>query len=322
MHPKLREAVAVFYLVCRAIDTVEDDMNPSASEKVPHLRTFHTRLAQAGWNLHGYGEVAHERDLLEHFDRVIAVYATFPPAYQTVIASIADAMGNGMADFLDKRVESLAEYDLYCYYVAGLVGEGLSRLFAASGLEDASFATAKELWNSMGLFLQKTNIIRDYREDIDAVNARVFYPKAIWGKYVARIDDLKAPQHRTAALACLNDMVTNALEHVPACVDYLDRLSEPSVFTFCAIPQTMAIATLALCYNNGAVLEGEVKIRKGEAVHLILASTALGPVLRIFAHYLRAIAREVPPTDPNAARTHQVIAAALRRVEKHPRYAQ
>lgn len=32
---------------------------------------------------------------------------------------------------------SLREYDLYCHYVAGLVGEGLTRMFAESGLEDA-----------------------------------------------------------------------------------------------------------------------------------------------------------------------------------------
>src|SRR5687768_14755887 len=45
---------------------------------------------------------------------------------------------------------------------------------------DKSFSTAKELWNSMGLFLQKTNIIRDYKEDVEAVHPRIFYPEAIW----------------------------------------------------------------------------------------------------------------------------------------------
>jgi farnesyl-diphosphate farnesyltransferase len=44
-------------------------------------------------------------------------------------------MGGGMADFLQKPVETIEDYNLYCWYVAGLVGEGLSRLFAVSGLE-------------------------------------------------------------------------------------------------------------------------------------------------------------------------------------------
>lgn len=60
------------------------------------------------------------------------------------------------------QVETVEDYDLYCHYVAGLVGIGLSKLFAASGRESADLATSTELANHMGLFLQKTNIIRDY----------------------------------------------------------------------------------------------------------------------------------------------------------------
>jgi phytoene/squalene synthetase len=42
-----------------------------------------------------------------------------------------------------------------------------------------------ELANSMGLFLQKTNITRDYLEDVTAVNPRIFYPKDIWYELIA-----------------------------------------------------------------------------------------------------------------------------------------
>ena len=31
--------------------------------------------------------------------------------------------------------------------------------------------------------------------------------------------------------------ITDALRHVPACLDYMSRLREPAVFRFCAIPQ-------------------------------------------------------------------------------------
>ena len=51
----------------------------------------------------------------------------------------------------DMQVESIDDYDEYCYYVAGLVGLGLSKLFHASGLEDLA---PDSLSNSMGLFLQ------------------------------------------------------------------------------------------------------------------------------------------------------------------------
>lgn len=41
------------------------------------------------------------------------------------------------------------------------------QLFASSQLESEEFGDMEELANHMGLFLQKTNIIRDYLEDIN-----------------------------------------------------------------------------------------------------------------------------------------------------------
>ena len=37
LDPELRDAVCVFYLVLRALDTVEDDMSIPIEEKLPHL---------------------------------------------------------------------------------------------------------------------------------------------------------------------------------------------------------------------------------------------------------------------------------------------
>ena len=41
-----------------------------------------------------------------------------------------------------------------------------------------------------------------------------------------------------------------------SCLDYMERLQDPAIFRFCAIPQIMAIATLSLCYNNHTVFTG------------------------------------------------------------------
>jgi hypothetical protein len=45
------------------------------------------------------------------------------------------------------------------------------QLFSESGLEDADLSAKEGLANHMGLFLQKTNIIRDYLEDINELPA-------------------------------------------------------------------------------------------------------------------------------------------------------
>ena len=62
--------------------------------------------------------------------------------------------------------------------MAGLVGEGLSRLFTCTGYEKQEVAdVSKTLANTMGLLLQKTNIIRDYLEDY--VDGRAFWPQEV-----------------------------------------------------------------------------------------------------------------------------------------------
>ena len=64
---------------------------------------------------------------------------------------------------------NLGQERRYCHYVAGVVGLGLSRLWSASQWERPDMAEQDALSNHMGLFLQKTNIIRDYLEDISEV---------------------------------------------------------------------------------------------------------------------------------------------------------
>lgn len=153
-------------------------------------------------------------DLMENYPQVSSVFHRLEKKYQQVVEDICRRMGNGMADFIVKEVVSIQDYDLYCHYVAGLVGIGLSQLFASSGLEDKSFADAEALANNMGLFLQKTNIIRDYLEDINEEPApRMFWPKEIWGKYGKTLADFKSGEHAIEAVQCLNHMVRASIIH-------------------------------------------------------------------------------------------------------------
>ena len=138
--------------------------------QMPELRSFHKHLYEKGWNVSGYGDNADERDLLERFHYVVDVFLDLKPAYaprpspkyslsffcvrffpansydhpksdascsyQQVIADITRRMGEGMAKFAgEKTIVTLEDYNEYCHYVAGLVGIGLSQMFAASGLE-------------------------------------------------------------------------------------------------------------------------------------------------------------------------------------------
>eukprot|EP01123_Difflugia_compressa_P000778 TRINITY_DN10901_c0_g1_i1.p1 TRINITY_DN10901_c0_g1~~TRINITY_DN10901_c0_g1_i1.p1 ORF type:complete len:216 (-),score=27.56 TRINITY_DN10901_c0_g1_i1:91-738(-) len=214
----------------------------------------------------------------------------------------------------------MEDYNLYCWYVAGLVGEGLSRLFAASQLEDKKFADVRNLYTSMGLFLQKTNITRDYKEDLEEQPPRIFYPKAIWSKYANDITDFKDSKNVESGLMCLNDMITDAMTHAADCLDYIEIIKDPDVFRFCAIPQVMAIATLYECYNNPNVFKKEVKIRKSLAVKMILTTTTFKSVLHCFHDFSRKFLAIIPPSDPNADKLKQTLNDLIAKVQSHPKF--
>lgn len=192
--------------------------------------------------------------------------------YKAAISDITKKMGAGMSRYSRLHadnggkfsVDTLASFDLYCHFVAGLVGEGLSRLFSTSGKESEHLGDQLSLSNSMGLLLQKTNILRDFREDTD--EGRVFWPAEIWKKYVDKPEDLYAKGNEEKAMWALSEMTVDALTHATDALDYLTLLSNQSVFNFCAIPQVMAVATLNACFMNPKVMHQNVKIRKGLAV--------------------------------------------------------
>ena len=288
LDEQLRPAIAVFYLVLRGLDTVEDDMTLAVERKTELLLSFHTVVRQLGWTFTESGPREKDRQLLVEFDAVVAEFLLLPAPFQESIADITRRMGAGMAEFLHRKgVDTTAEWDRYCHYVAGLVGIGLSHLFAQSQLEDAAVGAREDLANSMGLFLQKTNIIRDYLEDYE--DGRIFWPRQVWVRYARDLGDYRKPAHRTAGLACLNHLITDALRHVPDVFAYMAALRNQSVFNFCAIPQVMAIATLARCFNNPRVFAGVVKIRKGEAAKLILRARSMDALAAIFHEHLAAI---------------------------------
>jgi len=128
-----------------------------------------------------YNVVVEEVNLLQPQYVTVRAHANITPSlpefnlgpirYWDVIIETCEKMENSMANFAHKAattgeiyLEKIEDWDLYCHYVAGLVGEGLSCLLASSGKEQPWLADQLELSNSMGLFLQKTNIIRDYRQ--------------------------------------------------------------------------------------------------------------------------------------------------------------
>ena len=302
---EISDVVCIFYLILRALDSIEDDMDLAQDTKIALLREFYTKNFERGWNLLNVGDKEEYRVLLANYDKVIEAFLVLDEKYQIIITEICKKMGAGMADFVESKITSIDDYNLYCHYVAGLVGIGLSDLFAASEIESKELESKEVLANSMGLFLQKTNIVRDYKEDLD--ENRIFWPEEVWTLYNPTFESFSLNPEKPESLSCLNHMVNDALSHATDCLDYLKLLRNERAFRFCAIPQVMAIATLAEVYNNHKVFTENVKIRKGLAAKLILSSGSIEEVVKIYKKMAASIAGKIPNGLPNSQRTLEIV---------------
>ncbi|KAB8298867.1 hypothetical protein EYC80_001027 [Monilinia laxa] len=287
LNPELLVPVALFYLILRGLDTIEDDMTIPLEKKEPLLRAFDGILEQDGWTFNENGPNEKDRELCVHFDCVITEFKKCKPAYKNIIKDITKKMGNGMADYANNAehningVNTIKDYELYCHYVAGLLyskDQNYQNLWVNSSKRPTSFEISGKIFD----------------------DKRRFWPKEIWSKHVEKFDDLFEPKNRAAALACSSEMVLNSLSHADECLFYMAGIKDQSVFNFVAIPQAMAIATLELVFQNPAIFEKNVKITKGDACQLMMESSQnLRTVCEIFKRYARRIHKKNSPKDPN-----------------------
>ena len=89
--------VCLFYLVLRALDTVEDDMTIPNDVKIPLLRAMHTKLYEPGWTF----KESKEKDkiVLEEFDAIQTEFSLLDHKYVhnacRLLGRGADRIGSG-----------------------------------------------------------------------------------------------------------------------------------------------------------------------------------------------------------------------------------
>lgn len=158
LPPDTRRAITAFYAVCRELDDVVDECHERqiALTKLAWWRDEIGRFA-AGTPEHPATRALHETPR----GRGI------PPA---LLLEIVD----GMAMDLDfTRYPDFKSLHLYCYRVAGVVGEIAAQIFGGSrGAHDRDI---RRYAHELGLAFQLTNIIRDVGED--ARRGRIYLPQ-------------------------------------------------------------------------------------------------------------------------------------------------
>lgn len=193
-----RRQVGLSYLLFRVADSIEDAPETEAELKKERLRSFKVCLEescgesgahpnsgnQAFPDLNGLWP-AHSPTgrLLVEFPRLMKIFGGFPAAISKAIRKSLTLTASGMIGFLDAspgtlnqiQIQTISDLKLYCYAVAGIVGELLTDIFVfhhQAGRE--AHANLRSLSTGFGEFLQLINILKDTQ--FDAVSGRVFIP--------------------------------------------------------------------------------------------------------------------------------------------------
>ena len=182
LAPSLADVVGNGYLLCRLIDTIEDELPPAASNAT--RAAFFTRFEAALAGEEDIGAFARElgaalrpetpegeRELVARLPEVLAVTARFDPTERAALERCTSTMAEGMHRFEGgsagrSGLEDVASLERYCYHVAGVVGEMLTELFChhsprAAAHRDTLMALAVPFGNG----LQLTNILKDVHDD-------------------------------------------------------------------------------------------------------------------------------------------------------------
>jgi farnesyl-diphosphate farnesyltransferase len=175
LRPRLRRQVASSYLLFRVADTIEDSLF-AAARRDELFDAFSSLLEEPDVDGAACFAAAFEaratdaeRLLIEDLPVLLADLQTFPVEARTAIVTTLRSMMNGMRYVLgafggELRLPDAGAVDLYCFFVAGLVGELLSRLVALDRgltLDGPLLVDA----HRFGRFLQKVNIIKDAASD-------------------------------------------------------------------------------------------------------------------------------------------------------------
>jgi farnesyl-diphosphate farnesyltransferase len=291
----LDTAVMVAYLLCRIADTLEDEVRgPACPVLLAELARLSTLPAgweadarrfkeEAGRVLRKETPVAEAR-LVEGTPLVLEALAVHDVPVREHVASCVATMARGMGKMGDKGrasggglgLESLEETLEYCYYVAGTVGEMLTRLFqwySPAVAERAGRLESRAV--AFGNALQLTNILKDVREDLE--RGSCWLPRTVLAEYGLTPEALLEPGKRDVAMKAHERLVAVAHRELRKAFEYTLELprEERGIRLFCLWPLFLAVMTLRKVNRNEAVLERKpVKVSR-RTVKWVLGSTKL-----------------------------------------------
>lgn len=301
----LEHPVLIAYLLCRIADTIEDCARLQPGRKAALLQQFVASLTGGS-----IAEIAATFDAPENDDEqltkdtdiVIREFHRLPPAQQQAISPWVIEMCEGMAWFSKQEasaegltaLNTEADLDRYCYYVAGTVGHMLTDLFVLHHhrVTKRHYQNLKALATSFGLGLQLTNIIKDVADDQG--RGWSFVPRGLCERLGVAPEDMLNPAHRDAAARVMRALINKAEGHLRDALNYCLILprSQYRMRLFCLTPLYFAIRTLRAASKDPRLLDAghKVKISRSEVGQIIRTTCLVAPNNHLVRSYFRRLA--------------------------------
>lgn len=283
----LCRVVSNAYLLCRIVDTIEDEPALTGARKnyfcEQFLRTLNvprnaeTFSRQLCVSLSSQTPPA-EHELIRNVPRVLRITRSFSEPQREALQRCVSAMAKGMGQFQlrgeMRGLQSLEDLDQYCYYVAGVVGQMLTNLFCLHSPEIAQNRKAlMALAVSFGQGLQMTNILKDVWEDYQ--RGACWLPRKIFAEEGFDLNDLTTGRNRQGFDRGVRRLIGITHGHLKNALSYslLIPKEETGIRNFCLWAIGLALLTLRkinkhLYYTDGS----QVKISRSSVKGTILAT--------------------------------------------------
>lgn len=216
-----REAITALYAFCREVDDIADECHDVAVAR--------TKLAWWRQEIHKTFLNAPSHPVSHVLAGLVQQYQFSENDFKTILDGMEMDLGqNRYADFSTLQV--------YCYRVAGVVGQLAAKIF---GYKDAQVLSYAE---DLGTALQLTNIIRDVGED--ARRGRIYLPQEDLQKFAVPPEDIFAGRNTPAFLRLMAFQIERAKHYYSSALSKLptaERKTQRTGLIMAAIYKTLLV---------------------------------------------------------------------------------
>lgn len=293
----LRDSIYSSYLLCRVADTLEDSPFLDIEQKKDRLTRLSSMLYEASEGTgfpasdlpRLYGNIdpgsGDDHRLLVESSKLFDILESLPDYQQKVIFRRAGEMAEGMAQYVELHylenekigaLKDIADWDRYCYYVAGTVGHMLTEIFARHyDLNKSKTDKLTELSSSFGLGLQKVNVIKDVPED--RKRGVCYLPLDIMKNYGLKPSSLDSTDDVLGIEKFVEELAANAMSHLDDAIAYTALIPHgyKGVRMFLLVPVLLAVETMNLVITDPvrSMAGPPVKLTRTDVARLVGAAS-------------------------------------------------